>query len=117
MRCAALEQEKLDAAFSRGIDLPGGKFWPLYYLNRVDEPEFGCEGRPEGGRIFGRAYGVDAQGPRQWDVEESALWRAGLDDGMWVGTWQQGYATLASGTAEPHSLEKALFDEIFTPKP
>lgn len=108
-----MEREEMAEGFAKGIRLPGGLFRPLYYLTRVDEPEFGCEGRPEGGRICGRAYGFDAGGPRQWDIGEVELWRSGLDDDMWVGRWQGGYATLASGKEQPCSLEPTLFAHMF----
>lgn len=108
-----MEREKLAEGFARGIPLPGGTFYPFYYLARVDEPEFGCEGRPEEGPILGRAYGYDAQGPRQWDIGEVDLWRGRLDDQMWVGHWQGGYAVLAQGTTEPRVLERELFERMF----
>lgn len=108
-----MELEKMNAAFDRGLNLPEGRFQPLYYLSRVDEPEFGCEGRPEAGPILGRAYGFDPQGPRQWDIGEVDLWRSGLDDGMRVGRWQGGYATLPMGTDRPRPLEPELFGRMF----
>ena len=109
-----MEQAELRTAFQKGIALPEGTFWPVCYLSRVDEPEFGCEGRPEGGPIFGLAYGFDAQGPRRWEIEEADLWRSGLDDNMWVGRWQEGCAILPAGSRHPKPLEKALFDRVFS---
>lgn len=109
-----MEQAELRAAFQDGIALPEGTFWPLCYLSRVDEPEFGCEGRPEGGPIFGLAYGFDAQGPRRWQIREADLWVSGLDDNMWVGCWQGDYAILPAGSHHPKPLEKALFDRVFS---
>ena len=107
-----MEEQQLHAAFSAGIALPEGRFAPLYYLSRVDEPEFGCEGRPEQGKIYGHAYGFDAGGARQWEIEETALWCLGLDDGMWVGRWQGGYALLsAKGALRP--LSEDDFAAIF----
>ena len=109
-----MEQTELREAFQNGICLPGGIFWPLYYLSRVDEPEFGCEGRPEGGPIFGLAYGFDTQGPRRWEIGEVDLWTSGLDDNMWVGRWQGGYALLPVGSQYPKSLDTALFHRVFS---
>ena len=57
-----MDEQQIKNAFSEGISLPEGQFTPIYYLRRVDEPEFGCEGRPEQGKIFGRAYGYDKMG-------------------------------------------------------
>lgn len=109
-----MEQRQMEETFARGIDLPGGRFWPLYYLTRVDEPEFGCEGRPEAGPILGRAYGFDARGPRQWDIREADLWRSRLDDRMWVGRWQGDYAVLTRDATEPRALEQELFERMFS---
>lgn len=110
-----MEQQQLCAAFAAGIDLPEGRFMPLYYLNRVDEPEFGCEGRPEQGKIYGRAYGFDRSGARQWEIEEAALWRLRLDDGMWVGRWNGGYGLLdAKGNVR--ALSEADFTAVFAPQ-
>ena len=57
-----MDEQQIKTGFSEGISLPEGQFTPIYYLSRVDEPEFGCEGRPEQGKIFGRAYGYDKNG-------------------------------------------------------
>lgn len=108
-----MEEQKIRDAFSGGLSLSGGIFQPLLYLSRVDEPDFGCEGRPEGKKIYGRAYGRDAAGPRLWDLEEADLWRGGFDDGMWVGLWQGGYATLAGNSTQPKPLSEALFQRVF----
>ena len=103
-----MDEQEIKHAFSEGIALPEGQFAPIYYLRRVDEPEFGCEGRPEQGKIFGRAYGYDRSGARQWEIEETALWSAGLDDDMWVGRLNGGYATLrlCSGRVEPLQTDR-----------
>jgi len=108
-----MEEQEIRDGFIKGLSLPEGQFWPLLYLSRTDEPDFGCEGRPEGQKIYGRAYGWDGDGPRQWDIEEADLWRGGFDDGMWVGRWQGGYATLARRSARPKPLCAEVFHRAF----
>ena len=46
-----MDEQQIKTAFSEGISLSEGQFTPIYYLSRVDEPEFGCEGRPEQGKM------------------------------------------------------------------
>lgn len=107
-----MTRKEIQQAFAQGITLPEGEFAPLIYLHRVDEPEFGCEGRPDGGVICGTAYGVTPEGEQVWQVEERLLWRAGLDDGMWVGRWQGGYALLSSN-GQVRALDEETFHKLF----
>jgi hypothetical protein len=58
---------------------------PLAYLVRVDEPEFGCEGRPDGQPVYGTVVLRDAQGERTVPIEETCLMRSRLDDKMTIG--------------------------------
>ena len=108
-----MDEQQIKIGFSEGISLPEGQFTPIYYLSRVDEPEFGCEGRPEQGKIFGRAYGYDKNGPHQWEIEETALWRAGLDDNMWVGRLNGSYATLRPFSGRVELLPADRFGAAF----
>lgn len=107
-----MTREEIQQAFTQGIALPEGKFMPLIYLRRVDEPEFGCEGRPDGGVICGTVYGVTPETERVWQVEEQLLWRTGLDDGMWVGRWRGGYALL-SAAGRVRALDETTFRKLF----
>ena len=107
-----MTREEAQKILEQGISLKEGEFAPLIYLSRVDEPEFGCEGRPDGGVVCGTAYGVTPEGDRVWPVEEQLLWRAGLDDGMWVGRWRGGYAML-SAAGRVRVLDEALFRALF----
>ena len=102
-------------AFRDGIPLPDGVFEPLFWLERVDDPEFGCEGRPEEGPIYGNAYGFDRNGRNRWKIEELALILGGFDDCMWVGRWQDGYALLRENQREIKPLKQELFETVFPP--
>ena len=86
-----MEREKMAEGFAKGIRLPGGLFRPLYYLTRVDEPEFGCEGRPEGGRICGRAYGFDAGG--EW-LQVLSCWHRPPGCCLWAHLMPYGRASV-----------------------
>ena len=88
-----------------GMMLPGGEFRPIAFFARVDEPEFGCEGRPDQGLILGYIYGWDRHGKREWALEESALWAGGFDDRMWIGRFRGGVAALKEGATTPAPLE------------
>lgn len=110
--CIIMKEEQIKAAFQQGIALQSGWFQPLIYLYRVDEPEFGCEGRPDGGAICGVAYGITLEGERKWQVEERLLWSTGLDDGMWVGKFGDSYALLTAGR-QLKPLTEETFHEIF----
>ncbi len=107
-----MKEEQIKAAFRLGIALQLGRFQPLIYLYRVDEPEFGCEGRPDGGAICGVAYGITPEGEQKWQVEERLLWSTGLDDGMWVGQMGDNYALLTAGK-QLKPLMTETFHEIF----
>lgn len=75
-------------------------FVPLAYLDRVDLPEFGCEGRPETGRVYGAVWGRRADGARLWRIEETALLLSGFCDDMWVGLVDGRPALAPSGRSE-----------------
>lgn len=63
----------------------GREIQPVGYLIRVDEPEFGCEGRPDGQPVYGTVLLCDAQGERTVPIEETVLMRSRLDDKMTIG--------------------------------
>ena len=108
-----MDEQQIKTAFSEGISLQEGQFTPIYYLSRVDEPEFGCEGRPEQGKIFGRAYGYDKNGTHQWENEETSLLWLCLDDDMWVGRLSGSYATLRPSSGRVELLPADRFDSAF----
>lgn len=65
------------------------RFIPEFYLAEVEEPEFGCEGRPEGTVVYA---GVEVQfedGFKVIPIEERKLWNSGWDDGMWIGIMEE----------------------------
>lgn len=53
---------------------------------RIEEPDFGCEGRPEGQTILDRILLETVEDGQQveLEVEEDCLLRMGLDQGMQV---------------------------------
>ncbi len=61
------------------------RFIPEFYLFEVEEPEFGCEGRPEGNVIYANVQILSESGFKMVSVEERKLWISGWDDGMWGG--------------------------------
>lgn len=63
----------------------GTEIRPLCYLIRVDEPEFGCEGRPDGEPVYGSVLLCDVHGERTVPIEETVLMRSRLDDKMILG--------------------------------
>ena len=69
-----------------GFTAAGRKFTPKVFILMVDEPDFGCEGRPEGGKVFAELYGYDKTGERKWLLEDKYLISSGVDDKMWLGT-------------------------------
>ena len=89
-----IEQTEKNKDFFDWDFLPDREFVPLIYLSRVDEPEFGCEGRPDGAIVYGMAYGETPEGRRTWKVEEHLLWNTGLDDDVWIGKIEQDYVVV-----------------------
>ena len=68
------------------IDINGSIFRPKLRLLYVEEPDFGCEGAPEDGAVYGSVVLEDKNGQRKVKIEESLLLASRLDDGMWIGT-------------------------------
>ena len=73
-----------------GFETAGGHYSPVLYLRRVDEPEFGCEGRPEEGPIYGTIYGVSREGPFRMELEDWMILLSGMDDNMFIGVQEDG---------------------------
>lgn len=53
---------------------------------RIEEPDFGCEGRPEGEAVMNRILLETVEEGQQveLEVEEKCLFRMGLNEGMQV---------------------------------
>ncbi|MGN1015129.1 MAG: hypothetical protein ACI4PM_07225 [Butyricicoccus sp.] len=96
-----MQDERLQAFLSDGVE-----FVPQYYLLRVDEPDFGCEGCPEGETACGSVRLVDAEGERTVPIAETVLFATRLDDKMWIGT-REGIAGLVSRKGEWMPLNDA----------
>ena len=95
------------------FEMKGARIRPLCYLIRVDEPEFGCEGRPDGQAVYGTVLLCDAQGERAVPIEETVLLRSRLDDKMTIGLLD-GQTVLVSRTRTeyvPLSDEERLWWE------
>lgn len=53
---------------------------------RIEEPDFGCEGRPENEQVTSKIL-LETLGDREQvvlDVAEKCLWQMGLNEGMQV---------------------------------
>lgn len=67
--------------------IDGQEFEPECWLIRVDEPEFGCEGRPDGEPVCGSVVLLDGSGQRTEPIAEDLLFGSRLDDRMWIGRY------------------------------
>ena len=60
-----------------------------FRLRRIDEPDFGCEGRPDGKPIMDKVYLRSAQGAEQVvEVADALLYERDLNEGdmvLWDG--------------------------------
>lgn len=68
------------------FDVNGSIFRPRVRLLYVEEPEFGCEGAPEDGAVYGGVVVEDREGQRTVKIEQGLLLSSRLDDGMWFGS-------------------------------
>lgn len=92
------------------------QFHPEVFLYQVNEPEFGCEGRPEGKPAYAELYGYTLTGTVKWLLSEQTLQECGLFDYMWVGTIEMpdGTRQLISwreGTQEWKVLDREKWEE------
>lgn len=57
----------------------------MYQILRIEEPDFGCEGRPEGAAVMDTVYLRDRDG-REYvrQAEDGLLYRLDLEEGSWV---------------------------------
>ena len=67
------------------IDVNGSIFRPKGRLLYIEEPDFGCEGAPEKGPVYGSVVLEDKTGQRTVKIEESILFSGHMNDGMWYG--------------------------------
>ena len=67
------------------ISVHNQKIKLICFIEQVDEPEFGCEGRPDNQPIFGKLVCIYPGGRKTVNIEEKLLWKSGLDDQMWIG--------------------------------
>lgn len=67
-----------------GFSLNGKKLIPLAFIMRVDEPDHGCEGRPEGKIMYDKVYALTLKGQKVWIIGEKDLEESGIYDNTWV---------------------------------
>lgn len=67
------------------FDVNGSIFRPRARLLYIEEPDFGCEGAPEEGPIYGSVVVEDKNGQHTVKVEDRLLFGGQMKDGMWVG--------------------------------
>lgn len=60
------------------------KLLPQAFIVTVDEPEFGCEGRPDTEAVYAKVHALTMQGQKTWLIGEKDLEQSGIYDNMWV---------------------------------
>ncbi len=85
------EQEYLQG----GTTADGEPFAPICYIRWIEEPDFGCEGRPDGQSPCGTVCVLAEDGEKRLPIREDVLFRTRLDDRMWVAE-QDGTVLLVS---------------------
>ncbi|BBF41814.1 hypothetical protein lbkm_0494 [Lachnospiraceae bacterium KM106-2] len=80
-----LDKHNIINQLEQGFLIQNHQFHPRYFILQVDDPEFGCEGRPEGETIYGQITLLSLKGTFVLQVEEPFLWKSGIDDRMWIG--------------------------------
>ncbi len=56
----------------------------LGYVIRIDEPDFGCEGRNEGETVCSKVTILTVDGEMVIDIPERVIWNTGLDEKMFI---------------------------------
>ena len=60
--------------------------WSTYYVTRIEEPDFGCEGRPEGQEIKDKVY-LEEEITKEETIifmEDKLLYERDINEGMKV---------------------------------
>lgn len=74
--------------------MDGAEFIPVAFVVRVEEPDFGCEGVPEGHGPQGTLLIQNAVGEKRLcPILQELLLHTRFDDGIWIG-WRQGRCVL-----------------------
>lgn len=90
---------------------------PLAFIMRVDEPDFGCEGRPEGKILYNKVYALTIKGQKVWLMGDEDLEVSGIYDNTWVCrlgdtrqlvSWREGTVEM---TPVPEDLWKNKLEE------
>ncbi|SER96803.1 hypothetical protein [Lachnobacterium bovis] len=101
----------------KGIELSAGHFQPEAYINFVKEPDFGCEGRPEGKPIFAELEVYTIKGPKTLLAALQTLDETGLYDQMWVGYLKKKdgsleFVSCRDGVDEYTVVDKVKWDNL-----
>jgi hypothetical protein len=54
----------------------------MIYIKRIDEPDFGCEGAPDGRPICDKVLFMLDGEELVLDIPETLVWQTGIDEGM-----------------------------------
>lgn len=89
------------------FDVNGSIFRPKGRLLYVEEPDFGCEGAPEDGPVYGSVVVEDKNGQRTVKIEESILFSGQMNDGMWYGMLGRTLVLVGRDKATVHQPNEA----------
>lgn len=86
LKDGTLDRRGIQYSLTNGFRFPEGVFLPIAYVVSVDEPDFGCEGRPENEKVYATLCTYTLEGMKTCKMEEHGLDASCLFDDMWVGT-------------------------------
>lgn len=95
-----------------GFRVKGKNLVPLAFIYRVDEPDFGCEGRPEGKVMYDKVYALTLKGQKVWIIGEKDLEESGIYDNTWVCREEQTHQLICwrEGTEEMMPVSEDLWN-------
>lgn len=101
---------------TNGFRFPEGEFLPVAYVVSVDEPDFGCEGRPENEVVYATLQAFTLQGVKHYRMEEQGLNQTQLYDDMWVGTrirknGDREFGCFREGSQMFHIFDPVIWDQ------
>lgn len=98
-----------------GFRIKEGQLMPIAYVVSASEPEFGCEGRPDGREVYGILNTYTITGLEKCQIEEKLFNESGIFDHMWVGTLTckdgtEKFGCWREGSDEFHAFPKSTWD-------